>query len=66
MLSFFNAGISVPGNQGSSKYLHMGSCVGGLRARLVLDPVTLTLHKTHPGLAFGEIKDSKERNGCFH
>lgn len=49
---FFLTGISVPRNQGSSNYLHMGSCVGGLRARPVLDLVTLNPHKTRFGLAF--------------
>jgi hypothetical protein len=49
---FFLTGISVPGNQGSFNYLHMGSCVGGLCVRPVLDLVTLTPHKTRLGLAF--------------
>jgi hypothetical protein len=52
MCGFFLTGISVPGFQGSINHLQMGSCAGGLRARLVLDPVTLTLHKTRLGLAF--------------
>jgi hypothetical protein len=52
MWVFFQTGISVPGIQGSTKHSQMGSCAGGLRARLVLDPVTLTLHKTRLGLAF--------------
>ena len=59
MRGFFYSGISVPGIQGSYN-LQMGSCTGGPRARLVLDPVTLTSYKTRLGLAF-KRKDSNNQ-----